>query len=599
MAGLEFQNDTALFSPLASYQGFGGSEAFGQTALQSGFGQSPGLANFAQANQFVQAAAQTSNPNQRIQLLQQALAALSSGGTGASAGEPSLIGTQRPPLINTQMPSLINTQMPSLIDAQMPQPIATTPVSPIATTPVAPFGSSAGSTPLSVSGNSVNTGEYTITASTKDDGSLTITNNQTGQSTEVWGDPHIKVNGQDTADFQTGPLNIQLQDGTVVHIDPTALQNGVAHIGQVSITKGNQSVEMGGSGPDGFAGGVHTSALQTGDAAYQTGLYNAPNATDITLGADGNLYYNNANGSMGKEITAKAGGGETDLDGHGGGLVKQPITSPIVTDPIIINPGPIGSPILTGKTSPISSSGASSTPNGLSASGNSVNTGEYTITASTKDNGSLTITNNQTGQSTEIWGDPHIKVNGQDTAEFQNGPLNIQLQDGTVVHIDPTALQNGVAHIGQVSITKGNQAVTMGGSGAQGFADSVSTSKVMNGEAGYQSGLYNTPNATDITLGADGNLYYNNANGSMGKEITAKASGGETDLDGAGGGLVGQPRTTSGVTTGPVPVTSSAQEQQLMQAIYAMLAKSEMSFYSTLMQQAMSSMMSHSHNSQS
>jgi phosphoheptose isomerase len=571
MAGLEFQNDTALFSPLASYQSFGGSE---------GFGASSSLASFAQANQYVQAAAQTSNPNQRVQLLQQALAVLTSGSTGGGTAQPPLFDTQMPSLINTQKPSLINAQMPSLIDAKMPSPIATTPVAPIATTPVSPFGSSGTtSSGMSVSGNSVNTGEYTITASTKDDGSLTITNNQTGQSTEVWGDPHIKVNGQDTADFQTGPLNIQLQDGTVVHIDPTALQNGVAHIGQVSITKGDQSVEMGGSGPDGFAGGVSTSKLQTGDAAYQTALYNAPNATDITLGADGNLYYNNANGSMGKEITAKRGGGETDLDGHGGGLVGQPITSPIITDPIIINP--------------VSSSPSSgTTPNALSVSGNSVNTGEYTITASTKDDGSLTITNNQTGQSTEVWGDPHIKVNGQDTADFQTGPLNIQLQDGTVVHIDPTALQNGVAHIGQVSITKGDQSVEMGGSGPNGFAGGVSTSKLQTGDAGYQSALYNAPNATDITLGADGNLYYNNANGSMGQEITAKPGGGETDLDGHGGGLVGQPNATSATS-------SSSEEQELLQMIYGMLAKSEMSFYSTLMQQAMSSMMSHGQNSQS
>jgi hypothetical protein len=78
----------------------------------------------------------------------------------------------------------------------------------------------------------------------------------------------------------------------------------------------------------------------------------------------------------------------------------------------------------------------------------------------------------------------------------------------------------------------------------------------------------------------------------MGKEITAKAGGGETDLDGAGGGLVGQPAATAAAS-------SSNEEQQLLQAIYGMLAKSEMSFYSTLMQQAMSSMMSHSHNSQS
>jgi hypothetical protein len=182
-------------------------------------------------------------------------------------------------------------------------------------------GQSGGYTPsLSVNGNSVNTGMYTIAGSTNDDGSLTITNNQTGQQTEVWGDPHVKVNGQDTAEFQKGPLNIQLQDGTTVHIDPTQLKNGVAHIGQVSITNGNQTVTMGGQGQNGFEGGVNTSQVMNGVSNYSSGLYNSPNATDITLGADGNLYYNNANGSMGDEITAQPGGGETNLDDHGGGL---------------------------------------------------------------------------------------------------------------------------------------------------------------------------------------------------------------------------------------------------------------------------------------
>jgi hypothetical protein len=225
------------------------------------------------------------------------------------------------------------------------------------------------------------------------------------------------------------------------------------------------------------------------------------------------------------------------------------------------------------------SSDPSSDPSGLTVSGNSVNTGEYTITGSTSDDGSLTITNNQTGQSTEVWGDPHIKVNGQDTADFQKDNLNIQLQDGTVIHIQPTALNSdGKSHIEQVSITKGDQTVTMGAKSSTGFSSGVTTSGVMN-DAGFQSALYNAPNTTSITLGADGNLYYDNANGSMGAEITPTSSGGETDLDGAGGGLVNGP---SG---------SSQSTQQLVSQLMTMVGQQQQSFYSMMMMQELSHMM--------
>ncbi len=284
---------TPTLSPsLPSYQGLSGSELIGLANEQASYDPTPPIANQQQAMQYVQAAAQATDPGLAQQLLQQAIGMLQRGG----APEP------------------------------VSQPVSTPIFAPQQPVSVAPAASAAPS--LSVNGNSVNTGEYTIAASTNDDGSLTITNNQTGQTTEVWGDPHIKVNGQDTADFQKDPLNIQLQDGTVIHIDPTPVNgNGVSHIGQVSITKGDDAVTMGGSGSNGFSGGVTTSGVMEGVAAYQNGLYNAPNATDITLGADGNLYYNNANGSMGQEITAQANGGETDLDGAGGGLVGSPVST--------------------------------------------------------------------------------------------------------------------------------------------------------------------------------------------------------------------------------------------------------------------------------
>ena len=104
--------------------------------------------------------------------------------------------------------------------------------------------------------------------------------------------------------------------------------------------------------------------------------------------------------------------------------------------------------------------------------------------------------------------------------------------------------------------------------------------------------MYNTPTATDITLGADGNLYDNNANGSMGAEITAPAGGGETDLDGAGGGLVGDPTTTS--STAADPSTSSTSMQQTMEQLLGLLAQNQDSFYSIMMMQTVSRMMSQS-----
>ena len=283
-----------LSPTLSSYAGMSDDQLMGLADAQQSYSQSPPLANMNEAMQLVQSADSATDPALAKQLLERAIALLTPNSQSSSA----------------------SAQSSGADDSGDTDGASAAP----AATAAAP---SADSTPLSVSGNSVNTGMYTISAGTKDDGSLTITNNQTGASTEVWGDPHIKVNGQDTADFQKGPLNIQLQYGTTVHIDPTALTNGVAHIGQVSITKGDQSVEMGGTGTNGFEQGVNTSAVQTGDAQYQSALYNAPDATNITLGADGNLYQNNANGSMGSEITAKAGGGETDLDGMGGGLIGQ------------------------------------------------------------------------------------------------------------------------------------------------------------------------------------------------------------------------------------------------------------------------------------
>ena len=312
---------TPTISPtLSSYQGLSGDMQIGLAEQQAAYQQTPPQANQQQALQYVQAAAQATDPNLQNSLLQNALNMLTplqsqpvspAQATGSGAGAATSIQAIEQEIQQLQQ------QLQQLEGGASPVPSSGLPAA--GATTGAPVGSvdTTGSDPsLSVNGNSVNTGMYTISGSTNDDGSLTITNNQTGQSTEVWGDPHVKVNGQDTADFQKDGLNITLQDGTTVHIDPTAVNsNGVAHIGQVSITKGDQAVVMGGTGgANGFEGGVQTSGVMNGEAAAQNAMYNSPTASNVTLGADGNLYYDNANGSMGAEITA-TGGKETDLDG--------------------------------------------------------------------------------------------------------------------------------------------------------------------------------------------------------------------------------------------------------------------------------------------
>jgi hypothetical protein len=107
--------------------------------------------------------------------------------------------------------------------------------------------------PLTVNGNTVNTGRYTITASTGDGGTLTVTDNTTGESFKVSGDPHITTDKGDTTSFQHAPATFMLPDGTQITVDPTH-NSGVNYINNVTITKGNDAVEM---------TGFHTGNLQT------------------------------------------------------------------------------------------------------------------------------------------------------------------------------------------------------------------------------------------------------------------------------------------------------------------------------------------------
>jgi hypothetical protein len=107
---------------------------------------------------------------------------------------------------------------------------------------------------LTVNGNTVNTGRYTIAASTDASGTLTVTDNETGESFKVWGDPHITTDKGDTTDFQHAPATFQLPDDTEITVNPTN-NSGVNYINDVTITKGNDAVTM-----TGFQGNLQTQA---------------------------------------------------------------------------------------------------------------------------------------------------------------------------------------------------------------------------------------------------------------------------------------------------------------------------------------------------
>jgi len=132
---------------------------------------------------------------------------------------------------------------------------------------------------LTVSGNTVNTGRYTISASNSDDGSLTVRDNTTGESVKAWGDPHITTDRGDQTDFQHQPVTFLLDDGTKITIDPTQ-NSGVNYINNVTITKGNDAVEMGG-----FRGNLQTQFIP-GEGSYLDNV--TPDGT-VLRPANGNI----------------------------------------------------------------------------------------------------------------------------------------------------------------------------------------------------------------------------------------------------------------------------------------------------------------------
>jgi hypothetical protein len=87
-------------------------------------------------------------------------------------------------------------------------------------------------------------------------------------------------------------------------------------------------------------------------------------------------------------------------------------------------------------------------------------------------NSEMTIVNDKTGQSTRVWGDPHVDVNGERKFDFY-GTTTFQLDNGTKITINTEQGQGNpnVYFASQVVVTKGSNAVVIDGISQQQTGD--------------------------------------------------------------------------------------------------------------------------------
>lgn len=80
-----------------------------------------------------------------------------------------------------------------------------------------------------------------------DNNTVTINNKHTGESYQAWGDPHMKIDGQQAFDFW-GTTTLKLEDGTNVTIETTPWANNpnMTLSSKVTITNGDYGVQVSG-----------------------------------------------------------------------------------------------------------------------------------------------------------------------------------------------------------------------------------------------------------------------------------------------------------------------------------------------------------------
>jgi Domain of Unknown Function (DUF1521) len=135
----------------------------------------------------------------------------------------------------------------------------------------------------------------------------------------------------------------------------------------------------------------------------------------------------------------------------------------------------------------------------------------------------MTIVNDATGQSTRIWGDPHVDVNGQHKFDFY-GTTTFTLANGTKITVNTEQWAgNPNAYVAsQVVITKGTNAIIVDGISQNKIGDlSISMSNngyaidaahrdgftIHEGGGSWQTGCGHTVTQADANITAPGALY--------------------------------------------------------------------------------------------
>jgi hypothetical protein len=167
------------------------------------------------------------------------------------------------------------------------------------------------------SGNvTVNDGTYNIVMGSEDDGSVKIEDENGNVLSEEYGDPHFKNgSGTNVANDQSGPVDIELPNGTNVEVDPTAKIDDVSHIAKVTVSNGDyQDVVNAGTGSgQGYQNGVTAGGVQYDPGAAANAQYY--NSSDVKLAMDngGDLFTVNQNTGALNELT-QTNGVAVDLD---------------------------------------------------------------------------------------------------------------------------------------------------------------------------------------------------------------------------------------------------------------------------------------------
>ncbi|MDI4231917.1 DUF1521 domain-containing protein [Bradyrhizobium sp. Arg237L] len=107
---------------------------------------------------------------------------------------------------------------------------------------------------------------------------------------------------------------------------------------------------------------------------------------------------------------------------------------------------------------------------------------KYTITLDEKD-ASWTVRNNETGHVTRVHGDPHVDDDNDGKNDFDfKKDMTFQLEDGTKITVNTVPFGNGQTLSSKLTITNGNNAITVEGLGDD--KDGANNLKVTQSNAG-------------------------------------------------------------------------------------------------------------------